>query len=156
VIALDTVAEKREAALSFGATHAIDAAAEDAVDQLMALTRGRGVDYAFVTVGVKPAIDQAMKLIGKTGAVVLVGMPPSGVTAEIDPGALASASQRILGSKMGEARVPVDIPSLVAQYRAGRLKLDQLISNRYPLARINEAIAEVKAGRVIRNVITFD
>ncbi|MBP5858638.1 Zn-dependent alcohol dehydrogenase [Marivibrio halodurans] len=156
VIALDTVEEKRAAALRFGAGAAIDAAAKDAVEQVRALTGGRGVDYAFVTVGVKPAIDQAMRLIGKTGAVVLVGMPPSGVFAEIDPGTLAAYSQRILGSKMGEARVAVDIPALVAQYRAGRLKLDELISNRYPLARINEAIAEVRAGRVLRNVIVFD
>lgn len=156
IIALDVVPEKRAAAETFGATHTIDAAAPDAVDQLMAATDGRGVDYAFVTVGVKAAIDQAMRIVGKTGAVVLVGMPPSGVFAEIDPGSLAAYSQRILGSKMGEARVSVDIPWLVAQYKAGRLKLDELISNRYPLARINEAMAEVKRGRVLRNVVTFD
>jgi S-(hydroxymethyl)glutathione dehydrogenase/alcohol dehydrogenase len=156
VIALDPVPEKRAAAETFGATAAVDPMAEDAVAQVLALTDGRGVDYAFVTVGVKPAIDQALQLIGKTGAVVLVGMPPSGVMADIDPGSLAAYSQRILGSKMGEARVAVDIPTLVTHYRAGRLKLDELISNRYPLSQINEAIAEVRQGRVLRNVITFD
>ena len=64
---------------------------------------------------------------------VIVGMPASGVTASIDPGAIANDGQRILGSKMGSARIAVDIPKLVALYREGRLKLDELISGRYPL-----------------------
>ena len=72
---------------------------------------------------------------------VIVGMPASGVTASIDPGAIANDGQRILGSKMGSARIAVDIPSLVALYQEGRLKLDELISDRYPLEQINEAIA---------------
>ncbi len=68
---------------------------------------------------------------------VIVGMPASGVTASIDPGAIANDGQRILGSKMGSARIAVDIPRLVGLYRDGRLKLDELISGRYPLSQIN-------------------
>ena len=56
---------------------------------------------------------------------------------------------------MGSARIAIDIPNLVALYRQGRLKLDELISGRYPLADINEAIASVKAGDALRNVIVF-
>jgi len=54
---------------------------------------------------------------------------------------------------MGSARIAVDIPYLVSLYRQGRLKLDELISGRYPLERINEAIASAKSGEVLRNVI---
>ena len=60
-------------------------------------------------------------------------MPPSGVNAAFDPGWLAADGQRILGSKMGSARLPVDVPKIVELYRGGRLKLDELISGRYPL-----------------------
>ena len=63
--------------------------------------------------------------------------------------------QRILGSKMGSTRLQVDVPKLVELYQQGRLKLDELISNRYPLERINDAIGEVVRGEVIRNVIVF-
>ena len=56
---------------------------------------------------------------------------------------------------MGSARVAVDIPNLVALYREGRLKLDELISGRYPLTQINEAIAASADGTTIRNVIVF-
>jgi Zn-dependent alcohol dehydrogenase len=49
----------------------------------------------------------------------------------------------------------VDIPKLVALYEQGRLKLDELISQRYPLEQINQAIAEVNRGEVLRNVVIF-
>ncbi len=56
---------------------------------------------------------------------------------------------------MGSARIAIDIPNLVGLYRDGRLKLDELISERYPLERINEAIASATSGNAIRNVIVF-
>ena len=84
-----------------------------------------------------------------------LGIGYRGVISEIDPGTMAALSQRIIGSKMGSARIAIDIPNLVALYRQGRLKLDELISGRYPLADINEAIASVKAGDALRNVIVF-
>lgn len=156
VVGIDMVEEKLDAAQRFGATHAFRAADTDLAGKVRAVTGGRGADYVFVTVGAKAAIDQACALLAKGGAVVLVGMPESGVSAEYDPGSLAAHGQRILGSKMGSARIQVDIPYLVELYRQGRLKLDELISGRYPLERINEAIADVKAGRALRNVIVFE
>lgn len=155
IVAIDIAESKLEAARRFGATHAIDGRSDDLPGRVRALTGGRGADYVFVTVGAKAAIQQAFPLTARGGAVVLVGMPPDGVTTDMDPGALASDNQRILGSKMGTARIQVDIPYLVSLYRQGRLKLDELISGRYPLAEINEAIASVKRGEALRNVIVF-
>jgi Zn-dependent alcohol dehydrogenase len=56
---------------------------------------------------------------------------------------------------MGSTRLGVDVPKLVELYRQGRLKLDELITARYPLAEINEAIAAVKRAEALRNVIVF-
>ena len=91
----------------------------------------------------------------RNGSVVLVGMPPSGVTTTFDPGWLAADGQKILGSKMGSARLPVDIPKMVELYKEGRLKLDELISGRYAFEQINEAIASSRSGAALRNVIVF-
>ena len=76
--------------------------------------------------------------------------------AKYDPATLAAWNQKIIGSKMGEAVIARDIPRLVRAYRKGELKLDELVSNTYPLEGINEAIAEVKSGTVKRNVIVFN
>jgi Zn-dependent alcohol dehydrogenase len=155
IIAVDVEPAKLAAARTFGATHTINAKAENVEDGVKALTHGRKADWVFVTVGVKGAAEQGVSLMKRNGGTVLVGMPPSGVHATIDPGWLAADGQKILGSKMGSARPVVDVPKVVALYRDGRLKLDELISGRYPFDRINEALASSRSGGVVRNVIVF-
>jgi Zn-dependent alcohol dehydrogenase len=155
IIAVDVAPSKLEAAKAFGATHAINAKSEDVAARVAEITGGRKADYVFVTVGVAGAAEQAISLMKRNGAVVLVGMPPSGVSATFDPGWLAADGQRILGSKMGSARLPIDVPKLVELYREGRLKLDELITERFPFERINEALASSKAGAALRNVVVF-
>jgi S-(hydroxymethyl)glutathione dehydrogenase / alcohol dehydrogenase len=155
VIAVDVEPPKLAAAREFGATETVNARSEDVVERVAALTGGRKADWVFVTVGVKGAAEQGVSLMKRNGATVLVGMPPSGVTATIDPGWLAADGQRILGSKMGSARPAIDVPRIVQLYREGRLKLEPLISGRYRLESINEALASSRSGAAVRNVIVF-
>lgn len=155
IVAVDIADDKLAAARRFGATHGVNSKKEDATAAVRALTDGRGADYVFVTVGVKAAFDQAYGMLRRTGAVVLVGMPATGVLSEIDPGTIANEGQRILGSKMGDSHIQVDIPMLVGLYKQKRLKLDDLITGRYPLEQINEAMAAVNRGEALRNVIVF-
>ncbi len=155
IVAIDLAESKLQAALEFGATHTLNPVTDDVVARVRELTDGRGADYVFVTVGAKAAFDASYALLAKAGAVVLVGMPANGVMSEIDPGTMAAYSQRILGSKMGGSRISIDIPNLVNLYKQGRLKLDELISGRYALADINEAMESVKRGDALRNVIVF-
>lgn len=155
IVAVDIVPSKLEAALQFGATHAVDGSDPNAAREVRAIAERRGMDYVFVTVGAKPAIEQALRMIGSTGTVVVVGIPEAGLTAEFEPARFASIGQNILGSKMGSTSLRKDIPWLVSLYQQGRLKLDELITGRYPLNRINEAITSVKSGEALRNVIVF-
>jgi Zn-dependent alcohol dehydrogenase len=155
IIALDLLNEKLELALEFGATHTVNSASVDCVEQVIALSEGRGVDYVFVTAGAKSAIEQSLALLARGGTAVIVGMPASGVLAEYDPGTFAALGQRIIGSKMGSTTVSKDVPELVKLYQAGLLKLDELISGRYALEDINDAIASVQRGEALRNVVIF-
>jgi Zn-dependent alcohol dehydrogenase len=156
VIAIDLSEDKLAAAAAFGATHGLRADAPKLRRAVLDLTGGRGADYVFVTVGSVSAYQGAFPLAGKGGAVVAVGMPPSGATVAIEPVVLAATSQRFLGSNLGNAVIARDIPLLAGHWRAGRLKLAELISHRYPLERINEAIADARAGRSLRNVVTIE
>lgn len=155
IVAVDLSADKREVARRFGATHAIDPAGEDTRAAVRRLTEGRGADFVFVCVGARAAVEQSLGLVRRAGTVVIVGMPASGVTAEFDPGELANDGVRVLGSKMGSARLEIDVPKLVELYRRGDLELDELISGRYPLEEINEAVASVNRGEALRNVVVF-
>lgn len=156
IVAVDISDEKLAIARQLGATHTVNPTQTDAVEAVRELTDGRGVDYVFVTVGATPAIEQAPQYLKKGGAAVLVGMQKSGETMTLDALSLTDAAQRLLGSKMGGARLPVDIPWLAERYLDGRLKLDELISGTFPLEEINTAIDQVRAGSALRNVIVFD
>ncbi len=155
IVALDLLDEKLELARQFGATHTVNSTDQNAAQQVIDLSEGRGVDYLFVTVGAKSAIEQSLGMLAKGGTAVIVGMPASGVMAQYDPGEFAAAGQSIIGSKMGSASVSRDIPELVKLYQAGSLKLDELISGRYALDDINDAIASVQRGEALRNVVIF-
>jgi Zn-dependent alcohol dehydrogenase len=155
IIALDLSDAKLEAAKTFGATDGVNPAVDDAKEAVKGLTNGRGADFVFVTVGSVKAIEEGLGLLRNAGTLVIVGMPAAGAMAQFEPLGFADRGQRILGSKMGSTRLRVDLPRLVAHYQQGRLKLDELITARYPLEQINEAIASVKRGEALRNVIVF-
>ncbi|MFD1911673.1 Zn-dependent alcohol dehydrogenase [Halodurantibacterium flavum] len=155
IIAVDMSGEKLEAATEFGATDGILATEAEPWNAVRALTGGRGADAVFVTVGAIPAYDSAPRYLAPGGRVVMVGMPHSGAMSQYEPVMLAALGQGMIGSKMGDVVLRRDIPWMVDLYRQGRLKLDALISGRYSLDQINEAIADTRAGRARRNVIIF-
>ena len=154
IVAVDLLDTKLAAARTFGATHTIDGSAEDVPAAIHELTAGRGLDYVFVTAGSARAVEQALLLVAAAGAVVLVGLP-AGATATIDPETIADRSIRVLGSKMGATRPQLDVPRLVDLHREGRLKLAELVSGRFPLEEINEAIASAERGEALRPVVVL-
>ncbi len=146
VIAIDPDPAKLVAAERFGATDNLKAAVSEA-------TGGAMADYVFVATSSVKAAETGFGLLAGMGALVLVGMPPTGVTARLDVGTVASLNQRILGSKMGSCRPAEDIPMLSSLYRQGRWELDALISGRYPLDHINRALDSARRGDALRNLV---
>jgi S-(hydroxymethyl)glutathione dehydrogenase/alcohol dehydrogenase len=156
IIAVDIVDAKLSRAREFGATHTVNSRTADAVAAVKELTGG-GADYAFVTVGSSAALEQAFAMLAKRGSAVMVGLPPATDPPVTLPAAeFALTEKTVTGGFMGSICAQVDIPALIALYRAGRYKLDELITGRYPFARINEALESSAAGEALRNVIVFD
>ena len=156
IVALDVAEEKLKLADVFGATHAVDARGEGATEKARAIVGGRGFEHVFMAAGSGAAVEQAAKLTASMGALILVGMPADGDLAKLDAATIASRHQRILGSKMGGARLSEDIPMLIQMHAMGRLKLRELIGDRWPFADINSAIAAAQQGGALRNVLLFD
>ena len=156
IIAIDLLDVKLEAARVFGATHAVKAHPPEAAEKMVReLTSGRGADYVFVTVGSSAAVAQANGLVRRQGTITLVGIPEASATVPMNVRDHVRNERRVIGSLMGSTRSSVEIPRLVQLYQSGRLKLDELITARYPLDRINEAIASTETGQALRNVIVF-
>lgn len=156
IIAVDLLEDKLEAAQRFGATHTIHAGDQEAPEKAVReLTSGRGADYVFVTVGSAEAVAQGFAMLGKRGTEIIVGIPEPAATVTLPIGMFVVGEKRVMGSFMGSTRLQVDVPWLVELYQQGRLRLDELITVRYPLEWINEAIASVEKGEALRNMIVF-
>jgi len=155
IIAVDMSEEKLAIAREFGATDGVLATAEKPW-RVAKKAIGRGADAVFVTVGAIPAYDTAPQYLANGGKVIMVGMPHSGAMSSYEPVILAATGQGMVGSKMGDVVIARDIPWMVDLYLQGRLKLDELISGRWSLEQINEAIADTKTGSAKRNVIVFE
>jgi Zn-dependent alcohol dehydrogenase len=153
ILVSDPLADRREAARSFGATDLIDPAREDVVERAHALT-GIGVDYAFEAAGKGELITVCVAATRIGGTTICVGAPPLGDALRIAPAAaLLAAGKRIQGTLLGGCHALRDIPRLVSLWRAGRLDLDALVTARRPLEEVNEGFADLAAGRGIRTVL---
>ncbi len=155
IIAVDMTAEKLAVAKEFGATDGI-LATDPKPWRAAGAMAGRAADAVLVTVGAIAAFDTAPRYLTSGGKMVMVGMPHSGQLSEYEPVFIASAGQSLIGTKMGDVVLKRDIPWMVELYQQGRLKLDELVSGRWRLDQINEAIENTKAGAARRNVIVFD
>ncbi len=153
IIAIDTNETKLTFAREFGATDVIDASGGAVVDKVKDLTEG-GVDYSFEAIGAKQTAEQAFEMLRAGGTATIIGMIPQGTKIELD-GASFLRERRIQGSSMGSNRFRVDMPKYIEFYRQGRLKLDELVSQRLKLDQINDAFEDMKEGNVARSVITF-
>lgn len=155
IIAVDLMNSRLEHAKIFGATHVANPGAGDVVEQIRAITGGRGVDYAFEVVGLPETMRQAYDCLAKRGMAVVVGVSP--VTAEVTVTSLPLVyEERVLtGSLYGSAAPRTDIPKLIDLYKADKLKLDEMLTHSYPIERINEAYDALVSGESVRSVVTF-
>jgi S-(hydroxymethyl)glutathione dehydrogenase/alcohol dehydrogenase len=97
-----------------------------------------------------------MAMSASRGTTVIIGLPPASDELCFSPLEIIPTEKNLIGGFMGAADLQKDIPRMVTLYRMGRLKLDELITARYPLERINEAIASTEKGDALRNVIMFE
>jgi S-(hydroxymethyl)glutathione dehydrogenase/alcohol dehydrogenase len=154
IIAIDRLPMKLEMAKEFGATDTVDASAGGAVDAVMALTGGKGVDHAIEAIGRKETIEAAFNMLAKGGLATVLGAAKRETLIEL-PALSLLREKRLQGSMMGGVRTSIDIPRYVDLYMQGKLKLDELISRRRPLSEINEAFDDLRNGEIARSVIMF-
>jgi S-(hydroxymethyl)glutathione dehydrogenase/alcohol dehydrogenase len=153
IVAVDPSASKREFALTVGATHAIDPTDGGLIDELKALTGGRGVDVAFEVVGRPEQVREAFEATRSAGTTVIVGLPALDAEVSLPLFSWFHDEKRVLGCNYGSAQVRREFPRLVALAEAGQLDIQAAISQVRPLADVNLAIDDLRAGEVVRTVL---
>jgi S-(hydroxymethyl)glutathione dehydrogenase/alcohol dehydrogenase len=158
VIAVDPIEYKRTRAHEFGATDTFATIAE-AENLAKSLTNGQGADSAIVTVGVITGeiVAQAYNTIRKGGTLVVTALGNHAATLEgINLFDLAMMQKRIQGNVFGGWSPRVAVPILLDMYKNKTLKLEELITKKYKLEEINEAFADMHAGKNLRGVIIHE
>jgi S-(hydroxymethyl)glutathione dehydrogenase/alcohol dehydrogenase len=153
IVAVDVVADKLAVAERLGATDVVHADGRQPVVGALRALVPEGLDYVFDAIGKIETTEQAIAAIGLGGSAVIVGLPPAGMRARFDPLGLAEADQRILGCNYGSITPRRDIPQLVDELMSGALDLESMVSARRPLAEAAEALAELRSGRVLRQLL---
>jgi NDMA-dependent alcohol dehydrogenase len=156
IIAADIAPYKRELALSFGATHTIDAQGEALTRAVHALTDGVGVNHAFVCIDPATTLLPAFRATQKAGNIVVTAITPDTVKQiDVPPLELFATQKAIMGAVYGFMSPRLQIPELLRLYRTGDLKLRELITRTYALDDINQGYADLEAGKNLRGVVVF-
>ncbi|MFE2968812.1 Zn-dependent alcohol dehydrogenase [Streptomyces sp. NPDC059340] len=148
IVAVDANPAKEAVARRFGATHFLTST--EAVKDILPT----GADHAFECVGRVELIRQAIDLLDRHGQAVLLGVPPATAEASF----LVSSmylDKSILGCRYGSSRPQRDIALYADLYREGRLLLDELVTQTYPVEDFDKAAQDAEGGRVARAVLTF-
>lgn len=153
IIAIDLNPRKLEHARTFGATDTLKASA-DTVAEIVEMTNG-GVDYAFEVIGLPATMREACLMLRKGGTAALVGVAKEGAELTVPIQPFAWKEIRVVGSLMGSVPFQIFLPRLAQYYLNGSLKLDELVSQRLPLADINRGFADMASGAAIRSVVVF-
>jgi Zn-dependent alcohol dehydrogenase len=156
IIAIDLVASKLELASRLGAGAGLLAGELDVVDEVRALTGGRGVDVAIECVGAQGTVNQAIRMTGKGGEVVFVGA--GGRDTRVNVGqfsGLVGCAKTFRGVLFGQADIQRDVPRILRAYRDGQFELDRMVTARFTLDQINDGLAALGVGDVVSAVVTL-
>lgn len=153
IVAVDPKAERRQAALDLGATEALDPLAPDFNTALMA---NGEFDSSLDTSGVPDSIAAAVTCLRARGICALVGTPAVvGQTFPVRTGLFVQKGITLRGVIEGDADPQTFIPHLLALQAEGRFPFERLIRT-YPLAAINDAVADQHNGHCIKPVLTME
>lgn len=153
LIAIDIDPVKLQMAEKIGADYTVNPGESDALAQIRELTAGKGVDFSLEAAGVTSSIELAFQSVRDRGGLcIFASHPDSKERIRLDPHDLIRGKQ-IRGSWGGECDPDRDILRFAQLYQQGRLPLEQLLSHRYKLEQINQALDDLEQRKIVRALI---
>ncbi len=153
IIAVDPIEHRRELAGKLGATDLVDPALEDSVAQVKALTEGRGADYVLEAATLASAQTQAILMSRRAGTVVLTSVESATAEVTVSQVAIAVQGRAILSAQNGNVRMRHDLPRFIRMLEDGWVTAEPIITRRYSLDEINDALHASAEMRDLSGVI---
>lgn len=155
IIAIDISDIKLNFAKQLGADYVFNSSNEGVHDAVMTLTNG-GADYCVESGGLITTIELGFSLVRKGGGtLIFASHPRHGEKITLDPHELISG-KKIFGSWGGATKPDSDIPKLHSLIAKGNFPMANLITKRYQLEEINEALYDLECKKVFRPLIVMD
>ena len=155
VIAVDRSEEKMVLAREFGATDSVTPGANPA-REIMAMTGGVGVDYAFEAIGLTETIEQCIRAARRGGTAVLVGIGRMQERFSVNNLVLPVTAKTIKGCMYGSINFKTDFALYLDLYRRGQLDLDRMVTRTYRIDEAPRAFEDLERGINARGVIVYD
>ena len=155
VIAVDIDARKLEWAREFGATDTVNSSDGDPVAAIRALTGGFGVDVAIEAVGRPEVFLQAFAARDLAGTLVQVGVPSPSMTLEVPMIEFFGRGGALKPSWYGDCLPTRYFPLPIDLYLSGRFPLDRFVTETVALDQVEDAVAKMQKGEVLRSVVVF-
>ncbi|HKX50570.1 MAG TPA: zinc-binding dehydrogenase, partial [Candidatus Binatia bacterium] len=161
IIVIDVSDDKLAFARRFGATHVINAKSADPVQSIKDLTAG-GADFAIDAIGLPQTQEQILRAVragysgmNRGGTALLVGITPPDAKAILDT-SLFIGNRSFTRTSGGDCKPDRDFPIFLRWFREGKLKLTELVTQRYKLEQINAAVDDLEHGRILgRGILVF-
>lgn len=154
IVAVDVLGTRLDMAMALGATHTIDGKKEPDVAKAIRAIVPAGVDYILDTAGVSRLLTQAATALGVRGTLALVGVMSGGNNLEVPHFQLLAQGNVIQGFMQGHGVPQLFIPQLIDLYAKGLFPFDKMLTF-YPLEKINQAVDDQLAGKVVKPVLEF-
>lgn len=151
IIAVDVIPSRLELARELGATHVINGAETDAVEEIRKIT-GSGVDYALDTTGLPALIRQCVDALRQRGTAAILGASKPDATLDIGANTFMQSCKTIMGVVEGNSVPDVFVPQLLDLYMQGRFPFDRLVTF-YDFDQINQAAADAESGTTVKPIL---
>ena len=152
IIVVEPLGQRRDLALSLGATHVVNPASEPLLQRVAEIAPG-GVDYVLDTASVADVLQQTMPALAHRARVGIVGLPSDRDTAlRLNLTQVLTHGIRVIGILLGDSQPDLFIPYLLDLHRAGRFPFDRLITT-MPFSQINEAVSAQLRGEAVKIVL---
>jgi S-(hydroxymethyl)glutathione dehydrogenase/alcohol dehydrogenase len=156
VVAVDIDDFKLELAKLMGATHVVNSKGDENIVKTLKKLTGGGADHAFECVGSGELVAAAYGALRKGGKAIVVGVARPKDMTTFRTASITFEEKTIMGSYFGSARPREDAPRILALYKSGKVKLDELVTRIYTIDEAPQAFADLEAGKNARGVILFD
>ena len=152
IIAVDIHNNRLNLAKRIGATHIINSSSEDPAKRIKEILKERKLDVFIDNTGFPKFIELGYSLVNDEGRVVLVGVPRLGNNINIYSLPL-HFGKSLIGSHGGDVKPELDIPRYLNLIQKKKIKLKEIISDRYKLKNINEAIQAMREGKTSGRIL---